>query len=249
MKFYAFCRVIDDLADSHELTIEEKQTGFARWKDGLANGFKQADAVEQAVIELQADYDIPTELFLEIIAGCESDLQPQRFETWDDLSQYTYKVACAVGLISIRIFGCVHEQSEKYAIALGHALQLTNILRDVGEDLENEDRIYLPLAELEAFGYTEQDLRNRIYDHRFVAAMDHLAERAEGFYRESLDSMHPVDHKALKSAEAMSGIYHAILEKMRDDKFRVFEKRYKLSKLRKILILIASMMTHSNQYR
>ena len=110
------------------------------------------------------------------------DLRPQRFGTWEDLSAYTYKVACAVGLASLRVFGAEDPASERYAVALGHALQLTNILRDVGEDLSNGVRIYLPLADLARFQYTERDLIGRVYDGRFVALMAYEAERAERFY-------------------------------------------------------------------
>ena len=110
------------------------------------------------------------------------DLEPRRFQTWEDLSQYIWKVACAVGLVSIRLFGCTDPAAERYAIALGHALQLTNILRDIREDHDNGGRIYLPLEDLARFGYTESDLAARVCDARFLALMDFEAGARGGFF-------------------------------------------------------------------
>ena len=131
------------------------------WEKGITAGFEASDEFQREVISLRDRHQIPNELLVAIIDGCRMDLQPQRFETWDDLSGYIWKVACAVGLVSIRIFGCTDPGSERYAVALGHALQLTNILRDIGEDLANGQRIYLPLEDLARFQYTERDLVGR----------------------------------------------------------------------------------------
>ena len=234
--FYAFCRVVDDLADDPNQPIAEREAALQAWKDGLENGFAQPDALQQEVLELMARHSIPVNLLTAIIDGCLMDLHPQRFGTWDDLSQYTYKVACAVGLASLRVFGATDPASERYAIALGHALQLTNILRDVGEDLSNGVRIYLPLADLGRFQYTERDLIGRVYDGRFVAMMAYQAERADSFYREAVEAMPKSDARALVPAEIMRSIYQTLLEKMKRDGFKVFDKRYRLSKARKMAI-------------
>ena len=124
-----------------------------------------------------------------------------------------------------------------YAIALGHALQLTNILRDVEEDLSNSRRIYLPLADLARFQYTEQDLIDRVRDERFFALMAYEATRAEDYFREAEAALPAVDRAALLPARIMAEIYHLLLEKMRADHFHVFEKRYSVSKARKLAIL------------
>jgi phytoene synthase len=234
--FYAFCRVVDDLADDPNQPIAEREAALQAWKDGLENGFAQPDALQQEVLELMARHSIPVNLLTAIIDGCLMDLHPQRFGTWDDLSQYTYKVACAVGLASLRVFGATDPASERYAIALGHALQLTNILRDVGEDLSNGVRIYLPLADLGRFQYTERDLIGRVYDGRFMAMMAYQAERADSFYREAVEAMPKSDARALVPAEIMRSIYQTLLEKMKRDGFKVFDKRYRLSKARKMAI-------------
>jgi phytoene synthase len=240
--FYAFCRVIDDLADDLDIPIATRETGLQNWRDGINNGFSEPDELQSQVTQLIKHYKIPTQPFLDLIDGCASDLQPQRFPTWKELENYTYRVACCVGLISTRIFGCTHPDSEKYAVALGHALQLTNILRDVHEDLDNGGRIYLPLDDLASFKLTEEDLSNHVSDERFVAMMNHQADRAETFYQEALSHLTPEDTKPLKAAEAMRKIYHALLKKMRADNFQVFKQRYTVSKARKAVVLIGTLL-------
>jgi phytoene synthase len=234
--FYAFCRVVDDLADDPDRPIDEREAALHAWKQGLENGFENPDSLQLEVVALMGKYAIPVNLLTAIIDGCLMDLRPQRFGTWEDLSQYTYKVACAVGLASLRVFGAEDPASERYAVALGHALQLTNILRDVGEDLSNGVRIYLPLADMARFQYTERDLIGRVYDGRFVALMNFQAERAEKFYREAIEIMPKTDAKALVPAEIMRSIYQTLLEKMKRDNFKIFNQRYRLSKARKMAI-------------
>jgi phytoene synthase len=234
--FYAFCRVVDDLADDPDRPVEAREADLLAWKTGLEQGFAAPDPLQLEVMALMKQYDIPVHLLTAIIDGCRMDLHPQRFGTWDDLSQYTYKVACAVGLASLKVFGATDPASEKYAIALGHALQLTNILRDVGEDLSNGCRIYLPLADFARFQYTERDLVGRVYDGRFMAMMAYQAERAGAFYREAVEAMPRSDARALVPAEIMRSIYQTLLEKMKKDDFKVFDQRYRLSKARKMAI-------------
>lgn len=234
--FYAFCRVVDDLADDARQPIEKREAALQAWKDGLEKGFANPDSLQREVVAMIARYNIPVHLLTAIIDGCRMDLRPQRFGTWEDLSQYTYKVACAVGLASLRVFGAEDPASERYAVALGHALQLTNILRDVGEDLANGVRVYLPLADLARFQYTERDLIGRVYDGRFMAMMAYQADRAEAFYKEAIEIMPKSDARALVPAEIMRSIYQTLLEKMRKDGFKVFDQRYRLSKARKMAI-------------
>ena len=164
------------------------------------------------------------------------------FGNWEELKDYTYRVASIVGLISIRIFGCTSADSEKYAVALGHALQLTNILRDVGEDLDDRVRIYLPLNDMARFQYTERDLVARVYDGRFIHMMHYLAERAEAYYQEAISHIPECDKSALRAAEGMRRIYQGILYKMRADDFKVFEKRYSLPKWKKLYFLLGTQL-------
>lgn len=234
--FYAFCRVIDDLADDLSCPITERELALSNWREGLESGFQKPDALQQQVVEMRDRHAIPTGLLVAIVEGCRMDLKPLRFGTWEDLSSYTWHVACAVGLVAMRIFGARDPNCEKYAVALGHALQLTNIIRDVGEDLSNGVRIYLPLADLHRFQYTEKDLIGRVYDGRFRALMDFQAQRAESFYSEASQNLPPTDRKAMASAEIMHDIYRKLLLKIRRNGFQVFDCRYRLSRAQKVAI-------------
>lgn len=243
--FYAFCRTMDDLADNPGVDLDDRIGSLAVWENGLIHGFKAPDEFQREVISLRDRQRIPNELMVAIIDGCRMDLQPQRFETWDDLSGYIWKVACAVGLVSIRIFGCTDPGSERYAVALGHALQLTNILRDVAEDFSNGSRIYLPLEDFAKFNYYEQDLIGGVHDERFLALMNHEAARAEGYFREAAEALPPADRNALVPALIMGEIYRLLLGKMRKDRFRIFAKRYRISKARKLAILSKHLIARS----
>jgi phytoene synthase len=235
--FYAFCRTLDDLADEPGIPAPERAGALEAWRHGLTQGFENPTPLQQEVIALRQRHNIPNELLCAIIEGCRMDLEPRRFQTWEDLSQYIWKVACAVGLVSIRLFGCTDPAAESYAIALGKALQLTNILRDIREDFDNGGRVYLPLDDLANFGYTASDLAERVRDSRFLALMDFEAGRAEGFFREAEELLPAADHKALAPARIMAAIYQELLAGMRGDGYKVFDKRYRVSSLRKLAIL------------
>lgn len=243
--FYAFCRTMDDLADDPDIPSEKREKTLLEWKSGIVQGFQDPNAFQQEIISLIERRLIPSELLVAIIDGCMMDLQPQRFPTQECLSRYIWKVACAVGLVSIHIFGCKDPLSERYAVALGQALQLTNILRDIREDLENGGRIYLPLEDLARFGYSENDLRARTYDDRFLALMNYEADRAADFFHQAEAALAAVDRRALVPARIMADVYQALLGNMRVDRFRVFEKRYRVSKLRKMAILSKHLIARS----
>lgn len=234
--FYAFCRTMDDLADDPRDPVETRAAALDSWKQGLTGGFQSPDELQAAVTALRDKHAIPTELLTAIIDGCRMDLHHAQPQTWDDLSGYIWKVACAVGLVSIRLFGCTEKESETYAVALGRALQLTNILRDIREDLEN-GRVYLPEEDMARFGYPPESLRARVHDEPFQKLMESEAERAEGFFLEAQRVMPAADHAALLPARIMAEIYHLLLQQMREDGFRVLEKRYSVSQLRKLAIL------------
>ena len=166
------------------------------------------------------------------------DLRPQRFGTWEDLKEYTYRVASSVGLVCLPLFGADAKRCREYAETLGHALQLTNILRDIGEDLANGARIYVPLHDFNLFQYSERDLIGKVHDGRFLAYMAYQAERAEELYKKAEELMPQEDRKALLAPRVMHRIYHTLLKKMREDHFRVFDRRYRLSKLHKLSLLV-----------
>ena len=239
--FYAFCRVIDDIADDLGKSKGERQAGLNAWKEALSRTDNPPESLQAEVVAMRERYQVDPELLLRIIRGCESDLVPQRFGTWQDLQRYCYQVASAVGLVLVPLLGG-SKQAEAYSISLGYCLQLTNIMRDVGEDLSNSGRIYLPLADLNRFQYTERDLIGRVYDGRFLALMKFQAERAKGLYQECVDHLPPGDRRAMRATEIMRRIYHALLVKMEKDQFQVFDRRYRISKLQKISLLLREMI-------
>ena len=235
--FYAFCRVIDDIADEPGRSPEEKSLLLAAWKRALCEPFEGEPPLAPQVRALIGKYRLNTQWLLELIEGCEMDLVPARYETYDDLRLYCYRVASVVGLVSIEIFGHQNPATQRYAIELGHALQLTNILRDVGKDLANEGRIYLPLADLARFGIDPSDLAMRQGGPRFGELMAFEAERAQALYESAIAQLPPEDRRSMRPAEMMRRIYHRILRKMSRDGFQVFEKQYRLSKLEKLAII------------
>jgi phytoene synthase len=235
--FYAFCRTVDDIADDAKTPKEERRKALQGWSEGIRNGFPEGNGLGNELEEMMARRGIPREWLLEIIDGCGMDLEVQRFQGWEELSRYNWKVAGVVGLVCTRIFGCVHEDSDKYAETLGNALQLTNILRDVGEDLANGGRIYLPVNDMIRFQYSERDLVGKVYDGRFLALMAYEAERAEHLFAEAEKLITDADRRALVPAQIMSEIYRNLLTRMKAGKFKVFDRRYSVSKMRKLAIL------------
>ncbi len=230
--FYAFCRVIDDIADSATASVPEKTAHLAAWRRWLSTPENGEDALAADVRALLAKYQLAPAMLEEIIAGVEMDLALVRYATWEDLRLYCYRVASAVGLVSIEIFGYRNQRCKDYAVALGLALQTTNIIRDVGKDMRL-DRIYLPQEEMARFDYSEADLRSQTHDARFLALMQFQAERARHFYGEAAAALPDEDRRSMVAAEIMGSVYRSLLQRMERDGFNVFEKEYRLNRLQK----------------
>ncbi len=230
--FYAFCRVIDDIADDVDLSVEEKTRRLREWREWLRQARPNESSFAVDVRDLVAKYALAPEMLEEIIAGVEMDLSIKRYQTFEELRVYCYRVASAVGLVSIEIFGYRNPACKEYAIQLGLALQMTNIMRDVGKDLR-ADRIYLPQEDLARFNYSEKELQDRQYNDRFVQLMQFEAERARQFFASAAETLPRKDRRSMVAAEIMASIYRGLLRRMELDKFRVFEKEYGLNKLEK----------------
>ena len=227
--FYAFCRVVDDIADSTDLSVIEKRVRLANWREMLRTAVSNEPALARDVRELMHKYSLPLDMLEEIIAGVEMDLSVARYPTFKDLRVYCYRVASAVGLVSIEIFGYRNPRCREYAVDLGLALQMTNIIRDVGKDFQ-AGRIYLPQEDMARFHYSEADLAKRQYNERFLQLMQFEASRAREFFSRAAAELPPQDRRAMAPAEIMASIYRALLRRIELDKFRVFEKEYRLSK-------------------
>jgi phytoene synthase len=230
--FYAFCRVIDDIADASELTVVEKRVRLAKWRQMLHAGAQDEPLLAGDVRRLIGKYSLPTDMLEEIIAGVEMDLSTLRYPTFEELRIYCYRVASAVGLVSIEIFGYRNQRCKQYAIELGLALQMTNIIRDVGKDMQN-GRIYLPQEDLARFHYSETELIQRYYNVRFVQLMEFQARRARQFFANAASALPTEDRRAMTPAEIMGSVYSGLLRRIELDKFRVFEKDYHLTKIEK----------------
>jgi phytoene synthase len=230
--FYAFCRVIDDIADSTQLSNIEKRVRLAKWRQMLHTAAQDEPLLARDVRQLIAKYSLPPQMLEEIIAGVEMDLNTLRYATFEALRVYCYRVASAVGLVSIEIFGYRNPRCKEYAVELGLALQMTNIIRDVGKDLVN-GRIYLPQEDLARFHYSESELARRHYDERFLQLMEFQTQRARQFFANAALALPPEDRKAMTPAEIMGSVYRGLLRRIELDKFRVFEKEYRLTKVEK----------------
>jgi 15-cis-phytoene synthase len=230
--FYAFCRVIDDVADSVELSAVEKRVRLAKWRQLLRAGSPNEPSLAGDMRRLIDKYSLPHGMLEEIIDGVEMDLSILRYPTFDELRIYCYRVASAVGLVSIEIFGYRNPRCKQYAVELGMALQMTNIIRDVGKDLQN-GRIYLPQEDLARFHYSETELAQRQYNERFVRLMQFQAGRAHQFFANAAEALPAEDRRAMAPAEIMGSVYRGLLHRIELDKFRVFEKEYRLSKVEK----------------
>jgi 15-cis-phytoene synthase len=233
---YAFCRFVDDIADDD--TVLEPAEMLARWREEVDNVFAGTPtrAVSRALAENVRRFNIPRRHFEEVIDGVEMDLTRQRYESFAELTLYCQRVASAVGLICIEIFGYRNPGTRLYAERLGLAFQLTNILRDVGEDAER-NRIYLPLEDLRRFEVTEEEILKGVYSTRFQSLMEFEAERARGIYREAEQALPAEDRLSMRAAEGMRLIYSALLEQVALSGYRVFGRRQSLSTTRKLYLV------------
>jgi phytoene synthase len=237
---YAFCRTVDDIADLGGDPVT-RRAELGRWREDVARCFEPGPTpghpiARQLAAAVRA-YPIPRTALEAIIEGCEMDLARVRFETAEDLYPYCYRVASAVGLCCIEIFGYTDPRAREYAVHLGTALQLTNILRDVGADAR-DGRVYLPQHDLRTFGVSEADLVAGRHDERFVKLMQHQAARARQFYAAAAGAYPAVDARSLIAAQIMGGIYRALLDEIEARRFAVFGERVTLPARRKVAIAL-----------
>lgn len=236
---YCFCRHTDDIVDEIEDTETAKRT-LDRWRaelDACYDGQPQ-HPITCALHEINQNFDLPKEYFSQLIDGCEMDLTIHRYATFADLERYCYHVASIVGLMCIEIFGYRSERTHDYAVALGMALQLTNIMRDVKEDAAR-DRIYLPQDELERFGYSETELLESRYNSSFIQLMTHQAERAQSFYDRAISLYEPKDHHLVFPAEIMHHVYYNLFTRIRQVKYDVFGERISVPKSTRLQIALS----------
>ncbi len=232
--FYAFCREIDDVVDE---TADAGVAGskLAWWQTEVAQAFagRPSHPVLQALMPLAANFQIEQRHLLAVIEGCQMDLNQTRYLDYPGLQRYCHLVAGVVGEVAANIFGRTQEQTTHYAHKLGLALQLTNIIRDVGEDALR-GRIYLPMNELQQFDVKAHEILKRSESDRFIELMKVQTRRAHDLYDEALQLLPQVDRHAHKPGLMMAAIYRALLREIEHDKFRVLRQRTSLTPLRKM---------------
>jgi phytoene synthase len=241
---YAFCRTVDDIADLGQergLDAGTLRAQLAAWREDIARCYAPGGRPEHAIAQRLAAavraYPIPRDALTAIVDGVAMDLDGTAYETEEDLYPYCYRVASAVGLAALEIFGYTDPGARTYATHLGIALQLTNIIRDVGSDAR-AGRVYVPRADLRAFGVTPDDLRAGRYTDGFVPLMAHQAARARRFYGEARAAFPRRDARSLIAAEIMGQIYWALLGRMEACRFRVLETRVTVPAPRKVAIAL-----------
>ena len=238
---YAFCREVDDVADEESIPVEQRRKALADWRadiDRACRGEPPQFAVNREFQPFIQRYKLPFELFDELIKGVEMDLDIKRYPDYPALEQYCYRVASVVGLLSIEIFGYRDPACRDYAVYLGKALQLTNILRDVRTDAER-GRIYLPTEELTRFKVTPEEIFRGEYSPRFGELAASVAQRARHFYQQARVTLPAVDRRSMVAAELMGSVYWRLLRKLERQQFNVFgPKPTRLSKGQKIMLIL-----------
>ena len=245
---YAFCRAVDDVADEDSVPTEKRREQLAAWREDVRRACenrKPQFVLNQEFQPVIQKFKLPSALLDELIKGCEMDLEKLRYENFEELELYCYRVASVVGLLSIEIFGYKNPACREYAIYLGKALQLTNILRDVKNDAVR-GRIYLPQSELKKFSVNETEILNSEYSSRYQALASSVAERAKGFYAFAHKTLPPQDRKSMVAAELMGSVYWELLQKLERKKFNVFGPQpLKLSKPHKLALIAKSWLRHA----
>ncbi len=237
---YAFCREVDDVADEEGQPVEDRRQRLAAWRRDVQRACEGAQPEFPVNIELQPvirQYLLPYAYFNELVKGVEMDLDIKQYQDYQQLDLYCYRVASVVGLLSIEIFGYKDPGCKDYAIYLGKALQLTNILRDVRSDAER-GRIYLPLAELKRFHVAPEEILNLQYSDRFFKLADSVAGRAREFYQKARRALPGPDRRSMVAAELMGSVYWRLLNKLTAEKYNVFGPRpTRLTKAQKLLLI------------
>jgi len=238
---YAFCRQVDDVADEEMIPLETRRTVLSEWRNDVRRACEGGSPEKIVIQELQPvieKYALKFEHFDELILGVETDVEQGRCETFEDLDQYCYRVASVVGLLSIEVFGYRNDDCQEYAVHLGKALQLTNILRDVGNDAER-GRIYLPQEAMEKFGVDPRSLLALKYSAAFHNLAADIAMRARGHYQRAAELLPAEDRRSMIAAECMGAVYWRLFRTMEQDKFRVVDREpTRISRLRKLMIFL-----------
>lgn len=236
---YAFCRKTDDIVDENSDSTDLKYEKLRKWRIEFEKSFTGHSefALLNKLGTTISNFNIPLDPFFELIKGMEMDLQKDRYKSFEDLQLYCYRVASTVGLMCIEIFGYKHPSTKQFAVDLGIALQMTNILRDIGKDAKN-GRIYLPQEDLAKFNYTEKEILSLIYNNNFKDLMIYESSRAKQYFNSATANLDLDDKKTMFAARAMQHIYYKMLENIIAADYDVFNNDIKVSKFEKVGIAL-----------
>ncbi len=246
---YAFCRQTDDIIDEGNEADDIKYERLRKWRiefEKAFNGHSEYPLLNKLAKTI-SQFNIPIEPFFDLIIGMEMDLQKNRYLTFSDLQLYCYRVASTVGLMCIEIFGYKHKSAKDFAINLGIALQLTNILRDIKKDSE-KGRIYLPQEDLQKFNYPETDIFQNKYDSNFKRLMKYESERAKHYFDLATQNLNLDDKSSMFAARAMQHIYKKMLDKIVEADYDIYQKNIKVSTFEKIGISVGVWAKYSLVY-
>lgn len=232
--FYAFCREVDDVVDDiADASVAASKLAWWQLEVKQAFAGQPTHPVMKALMPLAGTYAIEQRHLQAVIEGCQMDLAQTRYLDYPGLQRYCHLVAGVVGEVAANIFGQTQPKTTEYAHKLGQALQLTNIIRDVGEDALR-GRIYLPMSDLQRFDVKANEILNRGYSERFSSLMAFQAQRAHALYDEALALLPAADRRAQKPGLMMASIYRALLREIEHDQFQVLHQRISLTPLRKM---------------
>ncbi len=253
---YNFLSYLDNIVDSksvfskkskniEEDLITKKFERIKHWEMTLNNIYDESKSISDLLSPLRfviKRFNIPQQYFMTLLNGFKRDLTQNTYETFIDLKNYCFEVASVVGLIIIEIFGYKYETTKNYAINLGYALQLTNIIRDIKSD-KDRGYIYLPLEDLKKFNYSVENLKNEVYNENFIELMNYEAQRAKEYYFKARAELKTEDRKSMIAAGIMDEIYYRLLEKIQLKEFKVFKKKIKVSNIHKLMIAIKHLLS------
>lgn len=239
---YAYCRIIDDLVDDGAKTEQEAREGLDFWRNEIERIYAGhgEHPLSKEIEEALSHFKLPKDAFFEMIRGCEMDLEKKSYHTFEELEPYLQGVAVSVGKLSVEIFGHEYtpkERLDEFVKSFGYAFQMTNILRDVGADLEI-GRIYLPENMMNGAGYSREALLRREHNPAFERLMGNLHQKTKGFYRAGRNALDFRDRPTMMPAEIMAHIYEGVLDEIERNNFHVFFSKTSLSPLKKLSLAL-----------
>jgi len=234
---YSFCRHSDDIVDDEISDSDTKKVNLEKWRDEYLDAVKGKSKINILIDlkDVMDRYKIHPDIFLDLLKGMEMDLSQNRYRTFEELMTYCFYAASTVGLMTIEVFGYKDKAIKEYAVNLGIALQLTNILRDVKTDAA-KNRIYLPLDDLEKYGVSEKDILDSNYNDNFIELMKFQCERAHSFYKKADAFLVKSEKGKMITARIMEHIYFRLLKKIEKSRYNVFKKRIRVSNIIKLAI-------------